>query len=415
MRIGYFNCFSGAAGDMIVGACIDAGASVKHLLAELGKLALGDVELHIDKVVKNGIRATSFKPIIAGHCEGPADNHHNHHNHHNSHNHNHSHRDFASIRNIIEQAGLANSVARNAVGIFNKLANAEATVHGSTVDAIHFHEVGGADAIIDIVGSCVALESLGIEKVISSPLSIGSGTIKCAHGVLPVPAPATVELVKGVPLTPSGVTGELLTPTGAAVLTHFAIEYGPMPAITVESIGYGAGQRDIPGRPNVLRLTVGQAETQAADADEVYVLETNIDDASGELIGYVTECLLAEGALDVSCSAISMKHNRPGSLLRVICAVGDEARLEGVLFRESTTFGIRRYRCERRVLARKSRKVETRFGAIRIKTGMYDGNVVSEKAEFGNCLEAANRCGVSVKEVLAEVARVLGANDTMNA
>ncbi|MCP4712524.1 MAG: nickel pincer cofactor biosynthesis protein LarC, partial [Planctomycetes bacterium] len=330
MNIAYFDCFAGAAGDMIVGACLDAGAPSDKLFEELAKLKLDEVELHAEKVSRKGIAATSFAPKLTN--QKPTV------------------RNLSDITKIITNSQLTESVKTKAVKIFENLAAAEAKVHGITCDKIHFHEVGAADAIMDIVGACVGLELLGIEKIYCSDLIVGHGTIQCAHGTLPVPAPATAELIKGINLKQSNIEAELLTPTGAAILTTLSRQFGPLPAMQIESVGYGAGQRESSELPNVLRLMVGQAtrdQPEKKGLDQVCVLEANIDDAGGELIGYVTEQLRHAGALDVYYTAISMKKNRPGTQLSVICHPDQVKLLEGILFEESTTLGVRRHLCQR--------------------------------------------------------------------
>ena len=395
MRIAYFDCFSGAAGDMIVGACLDAGADEGYLRGELGKLGLAEVELRIEKVVKNGFSATSFNPVPAG------SGHHEHGHEQGGHE---GH--LPVIVELIKGAGLSAGVKERAIGIFERLAEAEARVHGTTVDQIHFHEVGAADAIMDIVGACVALESLGVEKVLCSAVAVGSGTVRCEHGVMPVPAPATAELLKGVDVAimPSEVRSELLTPTGAAVLTSLAEGFGAMPAMSIEAIGYGAGRRDFGAVPNVLRLMIGAAGGDGAEGDQVVVLEANIDDATGELIGHVTERLMQGGALDVFCSAIAMKKNRPGTRLSVICRPGDVGALEEVVFRETTTFGVRRHVCQRSTLAREVRTVATDFGAVKVKLGYLGGELVTCSPEFSDCQRVAGEHGVAVKRVVEAAA-----------
>ena len=406
MKIAYFDCFSGAAGDMIVGACLDAGVSSDYLRSELARLGLDQVELKIEKVSKNGIAATSFQPIIK--------NHHHHHHHSDSDSdahgsgycreHKHpAHRNLQTIIEIINGAGFSDKVTQQAVKIFQRLAQAEAKVHGTTEDQIHFHEVGADDAILDIVGSCLALEALGVEKVFCSRLTVGSGTVRCEHGVLPVPAPATVELIKGIEITHSGAQVELLTPTGAAILTGLADSFGSMPPMKITGDGYGAGQRDIAEFPNVLRLLVGETveSGQQANADEVCVLEANIDDATAELIGYVSEKLLEAGALDVYCTAIVMKKNRPGTLITVLCRPADAARMEQIMFRESTTFGIRRHSCRRSILPRDYCTVDSPYGKIRIKQGYFDGSVITGSVEFDDCQKAAEKHNVPVKQVIS--------------
>ncbi|MCK5271594.1 MAG: nickel pincer cofactor biosynthesis protein LarC [Sedimentisphaerales bacterium] len=406
MKIAYFDCFSGAAGDMIVGACLDAGVSSDYLRSELARLGLEQVELKIEKVSKNGIAATRFQPIIKN------DHHHHHHSdsdasdpgHCREHKHP-AHRNLQAIIEIINRAGFSDKVTQQAVKIFQRLARAEAKVHGTTEDKIHFHEVGADDAIMDIVGSCLALEALGIEKVFCSRLTVGGGTVRCEHGVLPVPAPATVELIKDIEITPSDAQVELLTPTGAAILTGLADSFGAMPPMKIAGSGYGAGQRDIAEFPNVLRLLVGEAAEsgQQANVDEVCVLEANIDDATAELIGYVSEKLLEAGALDVYCTAIVMKKNRPGTWITVLCRPADAVGMEQIMFRESTTFGIRRHSCRRSILPRDYCTVDSPYGKIRIKQGYFDGSVITGSVEFDDCRKAAEKHNVPVRQVISAV------------
>ena len=388
MTIAYFDCFSGAAGDMIVAACLDAGASADYLCSELGKLGLREIDVHIGKTVKHGIAAMTFDPRTDQHEHAGGAGH--------------GHRHLSVIVDIIDKAQLSGSAGDKAVQIFRRLAQAEAKVHGVGVEEVHFHEVGAADAIADIVGACIVLESLGVEQVYCSGLVVGGGTVRCAHGVLPVPAPATAELIKGVPLVSSGANCELLTPTGAAILTTLAAGYGPMPTMCIEAIGYGAGQRDIPDWPNVLRVLVGSSDQAVkAQSDQVFVLEANLDDATGELIGMVTERLMEAGALDVYCTAIAMKKNRPATKISVIAQPMDAGRLEHILFVESTTLGVRRQLCQRTVLARREKVVATQYGAVTMKLGILDGQVVSAAAEFEECRRLAQKHQVAVKQVIA--------------
>jgi len=386
MKIAYFDCFSGAAGDMIVGACLDAGASADHLREELAKLNLSEVDLRIEKVNKAGFAATSFNPVITHLDHTP-------------------HRHLPDILKIIAQAALSNSVQEKASSIFTRLAQAEARVHGCEVEKIHFHEVGAADAIMDIVGAAVALESLGIEKIFCSKLTVGGGTVKCEHGTMPVPAPATAELIKGIEITPTDIQHELLTPTGAAILTELSESFGPIPAMRIESTGFGAGQRDLPTQPNVLRLLIGQSNQPVQSStlqDEVVVLEANIDDATPELIGHVTDQLTQSGALDVFCTSIAMKKNRPATSISIISRPEDTNKLEGILFTECTTLGIRRHTCQRSLLDRKTETIQTPYGPIRIKTGYYNDNPVTIAPEFEDCQKAARKHNLPLKTIMTE-------------
>jgi pyridinium-3,5-bisthiocarboxylic acid mononucleotide nickel chelatase len=385
MKLAYFDCFCGAAGDMIVGACLDAGADESFLREELAKLQLSEVDLHIEKVTKNGISATSFHPRIDEHAQS------------------HKHRHLPHIVELIQKARLSETVTSRAIQIFERLAQAEAKIHNTTPYKIHFHEVGAADAIMDIVGACVVLESLGVDKFYCSSFAVGSGTVKCAHGVLPVPAPATAELIRGIPLRPSEATGELLTPTGAAILTTLAEEFGPLPAMTIEQIGYGAGQRDLQTMPNVLRLLVGQSEPGLSGTitDDIIVLEANLDDATAELIGHVTEQLLLGGALDVFCTSIAMKKNRPGTQISVLTRPQEVANLETILLTESTTFGVRRHACLRSTLRREHQTVNTKYGPIRVKIGYLDNKAVTVSPEYDDCARAVQNYKVPLKKVFS--------------
>lgn len=434
MRIAYFDCFAGAAGDMIVAAGLDAGASAQRLREELGKLRLPEKpELRIEKIHKHGFHATRFRPFWVDQkapAEPPKnapDHAHKHeHGHEHDHVHDHSqvkgrehpqayaagvapetgvalHRNLSMIRDIILSSDLSERVKEQACGIFQRLARAEARVHGTTEEQVHFHEVGATDSIMDIVGACIVLEELKIEKVYASPLVVGGGTIPSAHGILPVPAPATAELIRGIEIVPSAAQLELLTPTGAAILVTLAERFGPLPAMKIDAIGYGAGSYDQPHTANVLRLLVGDSALPigpGADQDEVVVLEANIDDTSGEVIGHVTEKLLQAGALDVYCTAISMKKNRPATQISAICHPEKIGELEATLFRESTTFGIRRHLCQRSILDRRHETVETPYGPIRIKIGSFGGQEVTASPEFADCQRAAEQFKIPVKMVI---------------
>ena len=310
MKIVYFDCFAGASGDMILGSLIDAGLSVEKLRSELAKLRLSHYELEVTNVTKRGLGGSQALVRI--------DDHHHHHHHRRLH----------DIEKIIENSELDQAVKQRSLKIFTRLAEAEAKVHRTTIDQIHFHEVGAMDAIIDVVGSVAGLAALGVEKICCSPLHVGSGTVECAHGTLPVPAPATAELIKGKPIYSTGVKGELLTPTGAAILTTLASEFGPMPPMTVEKIGYGAGTSD-PAIPNLLRLIIGESsdETQGYELERVAVAETNIDDMNPQIYDYLIQKMLEMGALDVFLVPMQMKKKpagnsrhhdlRPGSNRRV--------------------------------------------------------------------------------------------------
>ena len=388
MKIAYFDCFAGAAGDMIVAAMLDAGLDVEFLKAQLATLGIENLDIKSARTRRAGLGATSFVPVIG------AQQHH---------------RNLKQINEIISRSKISEQARKTAITIFNRLAEAEAVVHGKAADEVEFHEIGATDSIIDIVCAAVGLTALGVEKVYCSELSVGGGSVKCTHGILPVPAPATAELLKGVPIVGGPAQIELLTPTAAAILTTVAEQFGPLPAMRTESVGYGAGTFQSEEFPNVLRLILGRATTEdSTNVDSVCLLETNIDDASGELIGSVTEQLLARGALDVFTTPICMKHNRPAVQVSVICRVADASQIEQMLFEQGLTFGIRKQILQRSKLVRDFVTVTTEFGKIRIKTGSLGGKVVVAKPEFSDCVLAAKEHNQSVKAVLDAAMAVFG-------
>jgi uncharacterized protein (TIGR00299 family) protein len=311
---------------------------------------------------------------------------------------------LSEIRRIIEAAGLPENVARRSLAAFARLADAEAAVHNCSVENVHFHEVGAVDAIVDIVGAMAALDDLGVGRVTCSPLPTGSGTVTCAHGVLPVPAPATARLLQGVPLADCDEVGELTTPTGAAILTTVADSFGPLPAMAIGRIGYGAGQREGRHRPNLLRVILGEP-SGAGGTDEVVVLEANIDDASPEVLGYCVERLLEAGALDAYTVPIYMKKSRAAALLTVLAEPDRAAELEAIVFAETTTFGVRRHTARRSKLSREVVQVETPFGRIGVKIGWRGHEVVTVAAEYEDCRTAARQLGVPLREVMETAVR----------
>lgn len=389
MKIAYFDCFNGAAGDMILGALIDAGLSADELCDTLAALPIDGYRISVERVTKQSLSATRFDVALDPDAAQP-------------------HRHLADITEIIEAAPLSTAVQARAAAIFERLANAEARVHGTTVDKIHFHEVGAVDAIIDIVGVCWAMERLGIERIACSPIPVGSGTVHCAHGVLPVPAPATAILLEGVPIAATDEVGELTTPTGAAVLTELADAFGPIPSMTPTRIGMGAGRRDGNVRPNVLRVFLGEASQTSEsvfdglESDQIVVLEANIDDSTPEVLGYVIERLLESGALDAYCLPIYMKKSRPAMLLTVLAESQRVAELQSIVFAETTTFGIRRRDVCRAKLARRVETVETPHGPVRIKVGTQGDRVVTVAPEYDDCRRAAARSGIPLRLVMAE-------------
>ena len=384
MKIAYFDCFAGAAGDMIAAAMLDAGLDKEFLAGQLESLGIERLDIHITETKRCGIRAVRFEPTAADEQE----------------------RHLSEIIRIISQSGINNSAKQRAIEIFENLARVEGRIHGQKPEKVHFHEIGAVDSIVDIVSACIGLEALGIEKVYCSVLSVGGGVVKGAHGVMGVPAPATTAILKEAeaPIVGGPGNAELLTPTGAAILANFASEFGPMPAMKIESIGYGAGARESDEFANVLRLIIGESASQEdAETDCVCLLETNVDDAAGEVIGFVTEKLLEEGALDVFTTTIQMKHNRPAVKISVICDISGSERMEKILFEQGLTFGIRKQLLQRSKLSREFVTVETEFGEIRVKTGMFGGRIVSAKGEYSDCAAAAKRHNVALKIIQAAV------------
>jgi len=381
MRIGYFDCFSGVAGDMILAAVIDAGCPLEYLQEVVGRLRLPEVAITAEKVRRGGMAATYVRVAV-----GPAAKT--------------QHRHLPQILEIIGAAGLPTEVAERAIRVFRRLAEAEAAVHGIAVERVHFHEVGAADALVDVVGACAGIAQLGLKRIMCSPIPTGSGTVQCEHGMLPVPAPATANLLRGVPLAACDEPGELTTPTGAAIVTTLAGDFGPLPAMRMRQVGYGAGTREGQTRPNLLRLIVGEIEASASEAqDRVVVLECQLDDCDGQRTAYCCEALLAAGAVDAYVTPIIMKKGRPGQLLTVLARPSDVAALEGVLFAETTTLGVRRYDAVRSKLVRELTSVATAFGPVRVKVARRGGSAVRVQPEYEDCAAAAQQHGVTLQEV----------------
>lgn len=375
MRICYLDAFSGISGDMTVGALLDAGADATRLVACLESLATG-ARFEIEKTKRAGIAATKFRVL------GGDTSHHRH---------------LPQIFAIIDAADLAELARRNAKAVFQRLGEAEARVHGVPIEKVHFHEVGAVDSICDIVGACAGFHLLGVDAIWSSPLNVGSGTVNTEHGLLPVPAPATAALLAGRPVYSRGPQFELTTPTGAALAATLAVNFGVLPAMSIQNIGYGAGDRDSPEQANVLRVLIGEL-SEATEAITVAILEANIDDASPQVLGYAQERLLEAGALDVTMTSVLMKKNRPGSLLRVIARLEDQERLAGLIFAETTTLGLRLYHAERRVEARRIEEVQTPHGAVRIKIAESGAFA----PEYDDCRRLAREKGLPLKQVLAD-------------
>jgi len=384
MRCIYFDCSSGASGDMIVGALLDAGLPLKTLREELGRLQLPGYRVKAARVKRRGIAGTKFDVVIETRR--------------------HEHRRLKDVLDIVRRSTLSERVQQDVERVFRRLAQAEAFVHGTTAEEATFHEVGAVDSIVDVVGAVVGLEQLDIAQVAVSALATGSGFVECEHGRFPVPAPAVAELLKGFPITSGEIEMELTTPTGAAVLTTLGGHFGKMPSMTVESVGYGAGARDPAEMPNLLRVVIGETPVRA-ESDRVWVLETNIDDMSSELFEVLFERLFAAGALDVFTTAIQMKKGRPAVKLSVLAPEELRSRAEEIIFRETTTFGIRAYEVERRKLERQSVRVRTKFGEVRVKLGRLGGELLTASPEYEDCRRAAARGGIALKEVYEEARR----------
>ncbi len=393
MRLAHFDAAAGASGDMILGALVDAGLAIDDLRADLAGLAVEGYTLSAERVKSRGIAATRVTVALAE-VRQP-------------------HRHLRHILEILEASALPPEVREAAAGIFRRLAEAEAKVHDTTVEKIHFHEVGAVDAMVDVVGAVAGLRRLGVERVSCSPLPLSHGWVDCAHGRLPVPAYATLALLGGVPTVPLDVEGETLTPTGAAILTSLAESWGP-PAMALERVGHGAGMKDY-GVPNVLRLWLGEAAGQPA---EVVVLETNLDDMNPEWYERAVQALFEAGALDVTLSPVQMKKGRPGVLLKVVGDPTTRERLAEVMLRETTTLGLRWYPAQRECLRREWREVETPFGRVRVKIGMRDGAVLNIAPEHESCRVVAESAGASLPDVYGaarEAARALLAGDPRRA
>ena len=429
---------------MFIGALLDCGLDFDLLKAELAKLGVEGYELSLTRVDRSGINSAKFDVHLKGevhhHHDHSHDHSHSHEHHHHDHSHDHSHshehhhhdhshdtnptsniqhptshshdhRSLSTIKHMISASGLSASVKERALAIFQRIGEAESKIHGIPIETVHFHEVGAVDSIVDIVGACIGLEALQIEQIISAPLHVGSGTFNCAHGTYPVPGPATAELLKGVPSYSKDIEGELVTPTGAAIISTLAVSYGNLPAMKIERVGYGAGTRSYPKFPNVLRAIIGEVETAGSDSTPttITVIEANIDDLSPQVFGHLMEKLFVAGALDVFYTPVQMKKNRPGVLMTLLCQSDDRERMADLIFRETTTLGIR-YRTEQReILRREFTIVETEFGSIKMKIARAEnGRLVNFAAEFEDCRAAAELHQVAFRQVQLAALRAFG-------
>jgi len=469
MRIAYLDCFSGISGDMFLGALVDAGVPAKLLGDTVAALDLR-ARLEISRVVRGGIAATKVDVYAHGEKDLPRevfweqqakhshahshDHGHDHsyedHSHEHSHEHSgsrgthhehdtltthtgapapHSHehqhgRGLSEIRKIIQKAAISATAKATAIRIFEALAAAEAEIHNSSVEQVHFHEVGAVDALVDIVCASVGAEALAVDQWICSPVNVGGGTVKCAHGTLPVPAPATVKLLQGAPVYSSGPQVELVTPTGAAIVKTLTTRFAPFPAMNIEKAGYGAGSREFPQHPNLLRLTIGEAVAQTGarpseatvsngvTTDEIAVLEANLDDLSPQVLAYAMERLLTDGALDVFSVPVQMKKNRPGALLTVLAKPEDADRLTKLMFKETSTLGVRRRNEQRQILSRRWETVDTSWGPVRIKIANMNGTISNYAPEFEDCRALAEAHHVPLKKIMEEALRKYSATNS---
>ncbi len=381
MTIAYFDCFSGISGDMTLGALVDAGVPIEFLRAELEKLNINGYEITALNVMRSGVSARKVH-VCLDEKEQPT-------------------RHLAEIRTIIGKASLSSAVKQKSLKIFDRLAEAEASVHGTTPDRIHFHEVGAVDAIVDIVGSVIGLDMLGVSSIASSSVNVGSGMITTSHGTLPVPAPATAELLKGIPTYGSPISLELTTPTGAAILSTLCASFGPMPRMKVTRIAYGAGGKDITSQPNVLRLMIGE-QIAGYDEDASVIIETNIDDMNPQIYDYLIEKLMQQGAHDVYLSPIIMKKGRPAILVSVLTDAAQTEAVLDTLFRETSSIGVRIRTVERIKLTREMQEIETLYGKVRIKLSRRGNEILTATPEYEDCRKIAAEKQVSLRAVIDE-------------
>jgi len=380
MKIAYFDCFSGVSGDMILGALLDAGLDIRELEAGLGKLKISGYKLKVERTARKGISGTKFSvDIIEQNVE----------------------RRLKDIVEIIDQSDLDDDIKDLSKKTFKELATVEASIHGKSIDEIHFHEVGGLDSIIDVIGSLIGIKKLGIEATYSSKIHVGTGFLECQHGVLPVPAPATLALLKGIPIYSTGIEAELATPTGVCVLKTLSQDFGIMPEIKVEKVGYGAGSRELE-IPNLLRVYVGETNQGGYEKDEVILIETNIDNMNPELLGYASEILLKQGVLDVFMTPIFMKKNRPGTMLSVLTTWDRLDDILSTIFKEMTTLGVRIRHLERKRLSREIISMKTRFGEIKVKIGKIGNQIKNITPEYESCKEIAVKQGIPLKDIYDE-------------
>ncbi|MBI1872648.1 MAG: nickel pincer cofactor biosynthesis protein LarC [Acidobacteria bacterium] len=403
----YFDCFSGASGDMVLGALLDAGLPIDELRRALGSLPLAGVDIDAERVSRGGVAATKFR-VLDGSAHGAdhdrGDRHPDHQQQHDQHHAHHTghqpQRQLREILELVDRSALSLRAKDRAGRLFRRLAEVEAAIHQMPVEQVHLHEVGALDSIVDIVGAVHGLEWFGVDRMLASPLNVGGGTVKTAHGVLPVPAPATLRLLEGMPIYSTGVSAELVTPTGALLIGEYAQSFGPIPPMRVRAIGYGAGDRDLGDRPNLLRVLVGE-ETADQAVQRAVVIEFEVDDMNPQIFGPLMEQLYAAGAFEVLYAPVQMKKNRPGTLVTVVAAPSTRDALNTVIFRETTTIGVRFHEVDRECLDRVLVPVQTPLGEIRFKLARRAGVLVNAAPEFDDCARIAREAGLSLKEVQA--------------
>ncbi|MEW6161920.1 MAG: nickel pincer cofactor biosynthesis protein LarC [Nitrospirota bacterium] len=387
MKIAYFDCFSGISGDMCLGAIVDAGVPLKKLEGELKKIPVKGYEVHAKKVKRAGFSSTKVDVIQSSKLKVK------------------SSKNWKDIEKIIKTSLLPKEIKQKGLGIFRKLFEAEAKVHGEAFDNVHLHELGDIDCLIDIFGTIIGLDMLGAEKVYSSPVNLGGGSVKTEHGILPVPAPATAEILKGVPVYSTDISNELTTPTGAAILKGLSLGFGSIPLMNIERTGFGAGNKNFKDRPNVLRLFLGEQWPLACDQDDerVKVIEANIDDMNPQVYEYVMEKLFKTGALDVFLTQVLMKKGRPGIKLTVLCKEADRERLIRIIMKETTTIGLRIYEVKRAVLQREIKLIDTEFGKVRVKFSRLGDEILKATPEYEDCKRIAKKLKIPLIEVMKKI------------
>ena len=425
MKIAYFDCFSGISGDMTLGALVDTGVPPEILTDGLATLKLdAEFSLRFEKAVKHTITGTrAIVDVHPAHIASHQEESHSHEHGHSHHHHEHGpSRHLSDIFKLLDDSDLDTAVRDTAKRVFDRLAEAEAKVHNTSKDKVHLHEVSGIDSIVDIVGSVIGLAYLEVDAVYASPLSLGTGFVRCAHGVMPIPVPGTMELLQGVPIQQTDIPKELVTPTGAALITTLSQGFGVMPQMRLDRIGYGAGTRDLEQRPNLLRLCLGEKTSDTdlktthhhTETDNVDIIETNVDDMSPEITGYVTTQLFEHGALDVFLAPVYMKKGRPATQITVLCPTTQRDRLIELLLTETTTFGVRLSSADRIKLRRDFVQVETQWGTIQAKRGYLNGTLIKTVPEYEDCKRLAEQNNIPLRQVYAEALRNLSSTDTVD-